>query len=324
MPETITAPDEVKTPTAAPQEAPPPADPSAAPPAADPSALAAPPEGGASKPGEPAAEAQLDEVAFSITQDDGTKLPVTYKTAAEAVQLIKTANEKIAEATKYAEEIQQRHSALTKERLDNPIGAMFEELRVALYKGDRESTYNHLIAEFREIVKRDDEYQKLSPETKENLKYKRELAEKDAALKAHEEEKKRESALEGEARFIQKFKLALAPVLKEVGLSESPQIIGSIADYAIARRRAGVKITLKEAAQQVKASMDGQEDGLLKKLDIERIKKARPDLLKALQASELEAAKKARAEEAPKAAAANPGGKPGKILSNNDFFTSKV
>lgn len=205
-------------------------------------------------------------------------------------ELINLTQEKISKAV----EIHDRAVEALRSMAKNPLGTALDALTGAM-GGDRQKAYAELIRQCDEAVANEYKFQNMPESERKALEWEHRAKSIEEKLKAKEaaeaEETKRTVQAEAAERLLKEFKEAIA----KTGLPDIDEVKQRIVEVLQRERRAGRKPSVLQVAEHVKGEINGREEGMTYKLlDIEKLRKARPDLIEALTKGTVEDVKKAR------------------------------
>jgi hypothetical protein len=247
------------------------------------------------------------------------------KKSFKANELVDYTQEKIEAALN----IHDRYVEGMEEAAKNPLQFALDNMAARQFNGDKRAAYQALIGIMDKALSEEHEYRSLPEDRRKAMEYEQEAKAAREALRLRDE---RDHAADNEARRAHQMNQLIAQMntaVKETGIEDSKPIRGRIVAQMKEDQRAGLAPDAKRAALKVKEYLDsfdkGREEVVLKKLDVEFIRKHRPELVKALQEATLEETRKAR-DDAEKKARGEPAPREkqaiGRILPSSQFTSA--
>ena len=177
---------------------------------------------------------------------------------------------------------------------DDPLGLALDAM-TGKFGGDRQKAYAELIKLCDEAVANEYKFQSMPEAERKALEWEHRAKAIEAKLKERDDaeaaEKQRGVKAAAAERLIGEYRAAI----KDAGLPDSAEAQYRIIELAKMERQKGNKTSLLEIAKYVKQEMKVREENFdFKNLDIEKLRKVRPDLIEALTKGSVEDIKKAR------------------------------
>lgn len=243
------------------------------------------------KPSE-AEESDPKRILFELELENGEKRQITAEEAAHAVTLTERANTIIANY----EAFMTRQKALDKLAVSKPLHFALNKIAEAL-DGDREAAYEYLMRHV-EAAHEEKAAEDELPEPEKNAKkLQRKLQAKEERLKALEAQRQKEAKTSAALERLTRLNNQWNAIIKEYGLPNTREARRYMLEDLQKQRAAGRHPNVHEAATKAKAHFEKREEGLLKVVDKERLKKTRPDVMESLKSEILEQIKKERETE---------------------------
>ena len=257
-------------------------------------------EGQAPEPGQEAQEGEEEEISIEA-EIDGQKRTLT---GSEAIEFM---NDRIEQAVEIFEATKRANLA----RLENPLGAMIEELAAGKFSGDRTKAGDHLLQLMETALLRHLE----EADMPEDARRARELEARNKALeaklaaqeKAREDAEWEEQVAETREQIIGEFHEAW----KALELPDDDDLRGIVIERMKAQRARGLQPTVFGVAEKMKKEMDA------------RIEAAVGRRRKSDEQSDMEAVRKSREEEnaaSSQRAPSKDGPERGRVLRDRDFL----
>lgn len=254
----------------------------------DPAAPPIPPSS-AEKP-----KAEVPEQIFELEIEGEKK---TFK----ANELVDYTQEKIEAAIN----IHDRYVEGMKSFAESPLETALDAMAAMRFNGDKRAAYQELVKLCDQVLSEEQKYRALPEDRRKALEYEQEANAARAALRQREERDQADAERLQRTQRANALLAAMGSAIKEVGLDDSQPIRERIVSHMKEDQRSGLAPDAKRAALKVKEYLDSfdrsREEAILKRLDIETLKKSRPEIAKALQEAALEETRKARDEAEKKA-----------------------
>lgn len=247
------------------------------------------------------------------------------KKSFKANELVDYTQEKIEAALN----IHDRYVEGMKAFAENPLQTALDAMAATRFGGDKGAAYQELIKLCDQVLSEEMKYRALPEDKRKALEYEQEAKATRAELKKRDDAERSAREKYETAQRANAILAQMNSAMKEFGLEDSQDVRLQVRDEMVREQRSGLVPDAIRAAKKVKEKLESfdksREEVALKKIDLEFLRKHRPELLKAAQEAALEetrqarddAEKKARGEPAPRE-------KPpvGRILPSNRFASA--
>lgn len=245
---------------------------------------------------------------------DGAEEEVDLDTVTRDYQKYRSADKRFQEAA----DLRKAHAAEARAIEKAKTGDFSELVKVAGDEKARAWAENYLL-EFLE-------YQQLSPEQKENRTLKQQLAEREAAEKAANEEREQSQKAQLDQQAAEEIDSELSEVIKAAGVRPTPRLIARVAEEMLASLVDETKPRMNagDALKKTISGMDLDLDEYFLNMDVEKLRAKLPKkTLDALRRAEVEQVMSQAPQKARLKAAEDTGpAKSRKAMTTDEFFNN--